>query len=401
MAYSVGMTLYNLAARPVAQPSPERPKRPGGSLVWLHAPSAESLGSMLELARKLIDEDGVSVLMTLPEALRQTLHRGMTEAVLDAAPDDFPRPVHEFLDHWKPDVCVMSEGEMRPALIHEAVQRKLALLMVEGLPPHLMPGREGWYPGLIRSSLAPFQQIFAVDDAAARAFRRAGANPDRLVTAGRMEEASAALPYVEQDRFALAQVLATRPVWLAADIPEAEESAIIAAHREVLKLAHRLLLILVPQDPGRVAALAERMEAEEGWRVACRCNDEDPETETEVYVVDAATEYGLWYRLAPVTFLGGSLDGAGCSRNPMEAAAMGSAILYGPRSGAYSAVYGRLGAARAARMVGSGSDLGLALGDLLSPDRAARQAQAAWIIASDGAGVTAQVIDLIRGILEG
>lgn len=80
---------------------------------------------------------------------------------------------------------------------------------------------------------------------------------------------------------------------------------------------------------------------------------------------------------------------------------MGSAILYGPRSGVFGAAYGRLGAARAARMVGSASDLGLALGDLLSPDRAARQAQAAWTIASEGAEVTARVIDLIRGILEG
>ena len=80
---------------------------------------------------------------------------------------------------------------------------------------------------------------------------------------------------------------------------------------------------------------------------------------------------------------------------------MGSAILYGPRSGTFRAAYGRLGAARAARMVGSGADLAFALGDLLSPDRAARQAQAAWTIASDGAEVTAGVLALIRDILDG
>ena len=401
MAYSIGLTLYNLAARPEAQPSPDFRPRPGGSLVWLHVASAESLGAMLELARKLVEEDGVSVLMTLPGDLRHPWTRGNTKALLQTAPADFPRPVIEFLDHWKPDVCVLSEGEVRPALIHEAVQRKLPLLMVEARRPHMMPGREGWYPGLIRTALAPIQQILAVDEVAARDFRKAGTVPDRVVVAGRMEEASAALPYVESDRFALAQVLATRPVWLAVDVPEAEESAIIAAHREVLKLAHRLLLILVPQDPDRVDPFARRVEEDEGWRVACRRKDEDPETETEVYVVDAGSEYGLWYRLAPVTFLGGSLEGKGCARNPMEAAAMGSAILYGPRSGVFGAAYGRLGAARAARMVGSASDLGLALGDLLSPDRAARQAQAAWTIASEGAEVTARVIDLIRGILEG
>jgi len=217
---------------------------------------------------------------------------------------------------------------------------------------------------------------------------------------GRMEEASAALPYVESDRAALAQLLATRPIWLAAGVAAEEEAAVIAAHREVLRLAHRLLLILVPQDPARAQALAVGMEADEGWRVARRSMDEEPDTETEVYIPDAS-DYGLWYRLAPVTFLGGSLDGAGCVRNPMEPAAVGSAILYGPRSGSFGLAYGRLGAARAARMVGSGADLAQALGDLLSPDRAARQAQAAWGIASEGAEATQRVLQTIRSIMDG
>jgi len=40
------------------------------------------------------------------------------------------------------------------------------------------------------------------------------------------------------------------------------------------------------------------------------------------------------------------------------------------------------------------ADLAQALGDLLSPDRAARQAQAAWTIASEGAEVTARLMNL-------
>ncbi len=396
MAYSIGLTLYNLAARPPVAPAPQRPARPGGTLVWVHVASADSLGSMLELVRHLIEDDGVGVLLTLPPGLTAP-----TEALVDRAPLDFPRPVQDFLDHWKPDLAIFSEGELRPALIHDAVQRKLPLLMVEARAPHLMPDREGWFPGLVKSSLLAFRRILSLDDAAARALRKAGADPERLQIAGRMEERSAALPYVESDRAALARALATRPVWLAADVAEAEESTIIATHREVLKLAHRLLLILAPQDAARAVALSQRMEAEEGWRVACRLSEQEPDTETEVYVVEGGAEYGLWYRLAPVTFLGGSLEGAGCARNPMEAAAMGSAILYGPRSGAFGGAYGRLGAARAARMVGSAGDLTMALGDLLAPDRAARQAQAAWTISSEGAEVTGRVMEMIRNILDG
>ena len=393
MAYSLGLTLYNLAAPSAPQASPAWPHRPRGRLVWLHAPGGEAQASMLELARHLIEDDGVAVVLTGAGPQH-------SEALHQPALSDHPRAVQDFLDHWQPEVVVFGDGELRPAAIHDCTQRKLPLLMVDARAPRLMPDREGWYPGLIRSALAPFRHIMVLDDTAAKAFRRAGAEPGQIAVTGRMEEASAALPYIESDRATLAHILATRPIWLAADVAPEEESAVIAAHREVLRLAHRLLLILVPSDPARAEGLAARIEAEESWRVALRRADHEPDTETEVYIPDAS-DYGLWYRLAPVTFLGGSLDGKGCARNPMEPAALGSAILYGPRSGPYGLAYGRLGAARAARMVGSGGDLTQALGDLLSPDRAARQAQAAWAIASEGAEVTERVLSLIRNIMDG
>lgn len=388
MAFSIGLTLYNLGARPEGvQNAP--PPRPGGSLVWCHA-SGESLGAMLELARRLIEEDGVSVLLTCEG-------QPVTEAIVQPPPLDFPRDVAAFLDHWRPDVALMGGGELRPALIHEAGRRGLALVMVEARAPWI--ARAGFFPGLMRAALDGFRQILALDEGAARALRKAGADPARLAVTGRMEEPSAALPHVEADRLALARVLATRPVWLAADVAITEEAAVITAHREALKLAHRLLLIIVPRNPDRAGPLALALEAE-GWRVALRAQDQEPDGETEAYIVSDA-EYGLWYRLAPVTFLGGSLEGEGCRRNPMETAAMGSAILCGPKPGVWGAAFGRLAAARAARMVGSGADLAQALGDLLSPDRAARQAQAAWAIASEGAEVTERVMDLVRRVLDG
>ena len=402
MGYSLGLTLYNLAARPAVDPDAGRVARPAGLLVWLHSGAGEGLAGVVELGRQLIEEDGVGVVLTLSSAPEVDEARAMgSQAILQIVPPDFPNFAQGFLDNWRPDLGIFSGGELRPTLIYEASQRSLPLLWVDARAPHLTADRDGWFPGLIKAALAPFRAILAVDDSAARALRKAGVEDERLHILGRMEEASAALPHIESDRAALAQILATRPVWLAADVAPEEEAAVIAAHREVLRLAHRLLLILVPQDPARSEALAARLEAEEGWHVANRGRDEEPENETEVYIMDRGADYGLCYRLAPVTFLGGSLQGEGCARNPMEAAAMGSAILYGPKPGNYAAAYARLGAARAARMVGSGSDLGLALGDLLAPDRAARQAQAAWMITSEGAEVTATVLQMVRAILDG
>ncbi len=396
MAYSLGLTLYNLAHRREAVPAMERPARPSGRLVWLHAPGRDAARSLLELARRLVEEDAVSVVLTCPEVLPKR-----AGVIVQPPPADVAQEAAGFLDHWRPELAVMAEGEIRPALVHEAVERKLPLFMVGARSPYFLKEHDGWYPGLMRGLLGAFRAVLALDEPSARAFRKAGAPLSIVEVAGKLEEESAALPCLEAERDAMARQLATRPVWLAAALPEAEESVVIAAHRAALRLAHRLLLIVVPQDPTRVGPLAQRMEKEEGWTVARRAEDEEPDAETEVYIADAGSEFGLWYRLAPITFMGGSLAGNGCMRDPLEAAALGSAILYGPRPGAYGVTFGRLGAARAARAVGSATDLAEALGDLLSPDRAARLAQAAWAVASDGAEVTERVMEMIRRIMDG
>lgn len=394
--YSLGLTLYNLGSSREVVAGSERPARPAGRLIWLHAPGAEAARPLLALARRLVEEDGHPVLLTCPAELAP--RAGVT---LQRPPGESAAEVRAFLDHWRPEIAVLSEGELRPVLLQEARVRGIPLVMVEARSPYILRERQGWWPGLVRGQLAGFRQVLALDEQAARTFRKAGAPVAAVQVSGRMEEDSAALPCNEAERAALARSLATRPVWLAAGLPEAEETAVIEAHALALRLAHRLLLIVVPLDPARAGPLAARMEAEQGWAVARRSADAEPEPETEVYLADTDAEYGLWYRLAPIAFLGGSLAGAGASRNPLEAAALGSALLHGPRPGVFGATFGRLGAARAARAVTSGADLGEALGDLLSPDRAARLAQAAWGVASDGAEVTAEVVALIRRVMDG
>jgi len=351
---------------------------------------------MVELALRVIAEEGHRVLLTCPSAVPAL--QGM---IWQPPPPDTQAEARAFLDHWRPELGVLSDGELRPALLHEAHERGIHLMLVDGNSPYILRGREGWWPGLMRGQLGQFRHILTLDEAAARACRKAGGLSSAVKVSGRMETGSAALKCTEAERASLARQLATRPVWLAASLPEAEESAVIEAHRSALRLAHRLLLIVVPQDPERVAPLAARMDAGQGWVVACRGADQEPDPETEVYIADNAAEFGLWYRLAPVTYLGGSLSATGCLRDPMEAAALGSALIHGPRAGAYGAGIARLGAARAAVTVGSARELAAALSDLLAPDRVARLAQAAWAVASDGAEVTDRVIALIARIMDG
>lgn len=397
MAAPLGLKLYNLGhRREGAARGAERPARPPGRLLWLHAPNASQTGAMLTLARRLIEEDGLAVVLTCPAGM--PAREGV---ILQPPPDDTPADVRAFLDHWRPDLAVYAEGELRPAALHESGERHIPSLMVNGRAPAFLRDRDGWYPGLMRSALGRLADVFAVDEAAARAFRKAGAALASVAVTGRMEEECTVLPCLEAERAALARLLAARPVWFAAGLPEAEEAAVLQAHRAALQQSHRLLLILLPEAPERTEALARQLEDRDGWSVARRAQDEEPDPGVEVFVVDNPAEYGLWYRLSPICFVGGSLFGRGPTRDPMEAAALGSAIIHGPRTDPYGPALGRLGAARATRAVSSAEGLTEALGDLLSPDRAARLAQAAWAVASDGAEVTDRLLQRIRALLDG
>ena len=395
MASSLGLTLYNLGQRREPGEGASRPPRPAGRLVWLHAPGEGLVSPMRALARRLVAEDGLPVLLTAPAPMPP-----LPGVIIQPPPADSPADARAFLDHWRPEIAIFAGGQLRPAVMHEAGERQIPMLVVNGKAPAFLRERDGWYPGLMRSALARFRAIMAVDEAAARVFRKGGAALSSVAVTGRMEEEGVVLPGVEAERAELARLLSARPVWFAAGVIEAEEAAVLQAHRKALQHSHRLLLILMPEDPARATPLAERLEAE-GWAIAQRAQDEEPEPEIEIFVADDPAEYGLWYRLAPVSFLGGSLLGKGPTRTPMEAAALGSAILHGPRTGLSGPVFARLGAARATRAVASANDLGDALGDLLAPDRAARLAQAAWAVASDGAEVTEIILTRIRAIMDG
>lgn len=397
MAYSLGLTLYNLANRAAVASEVDRPPRPAGALVWLHAPGPDSSAQMTGLAAKLEEDHGLNILLTspTPPTLR---HSGI---LWQPIPEDNTAEARAFLGHWKPDLIAFAEGELRPALLHEAHERRIPVALVDARSPTILRGREGWWPGLQRGLLGSFSAILAVDSTAARAFRRAGADPTTVQVTGRMEYPSAVLRCSEPERSALAALLHTRPVWFVAGLPEAEENAVIAAHRSALKLAHRLLLIVSPQDPARIPALAARMEQDEGWTIACRLREEEPESDVQVLITEPETELGLWYRLAPITYIGGGLTQGGIARDPMEAAALGSAIIHGPRGGQFGAALGRLASASATCLVADANDLASVLGELLAPDRVARLAQLAWVVESDGAEATERTVTALCKLIEG
>ena len=103
--------------------------------------------------------------------------------------------------------------------------------------------------------------------------------------------------------------------------------------------------------------------------------EELPAVNTDIYIADTMGELGLFYRLAPVVFMGGSLVEHG-GQNPIEAVKLGAAIVHGPHVFNFSDVYEALDKAGGARLADGGEALVKQLGQLLA-DPKLRDAQAA------------------------
>jgi 3-deoxy-D-manno-octulosonic-acid transferase len=102
-----------------------------------------------------------------------------------------------------------------------------------------------------------------------------------------------------------------------------------------------------------------------GVEVALRSQDEMPTGTTEIYVADTMGELGLFYRIAPVAFMGGSLVERG-GQNPIEAIKLGAAVLHGPYVFNFAEIYEALDEAGGALHVDNEEDFVKSLGYLLA-----------------------------------
>ncbi|MGR3465878.1 3-deoxy-D-manno-octulosonic acid transferase [Limimaricola sp.] len=369
--------------------------RPDGPLVWVHCPDPARRAAVAALARRFEeDRDPLSLLLTAPARLREAPRKLLQWPPLP----DSRSATQDFLSRWRPDLLVWMRGPVQLSVLSESAKAGLPALMVDAEAEAIAVAGGGWRPGARRAAYRQFERLLAADGTAAARLRRIGVEPARIEITGRLD-ATGPLPEChERDREDIAHAIGSRPVWLVAGAVEAEIDAIAAAQRQASKRAHRLLMIAAPATEAAAQPLATALRAR-GFNVAGRPDGVEPDEATEIYVADGPGEIGLWYRLAPMTMLGGTLSGQPC-RDPMEPAALGSAVLHGTETAAHGAAFARLAAAGACRAVRGPSDLGQAVEMLLAPDRAAMLAKSAWEVATEGAEATNRAIELVRAALD-
>lgn len=366
-------------------------QRPEGELIWLHGVSVGETGVLLTLLKRLSAARPQThfLITSITRASADALAaRELPERVMHQyAPVDCPRAIRRFLDHWRPDLFVLSEMDLWPRMLVETRAKGIPMFMLNA---HVTPRRlrrrrrvakaNGWL-------MDHFTEIHVQDARSFTLFQDIGAPKPKMRVTGLLKAASAPPPDHAEERARLAKQIGTRPVWLAASTRQAEEAEVMRAHAHALSLRPDLLMIIAPRqmkDADKTEATA--CAVFDPKRIARRARGDKITPQTQVYIADSLGEMGLWYRLVPVAYPGQSLPLSGVrmgGKNPFEALALGVMIVHGPQTANFQESYDRLRKAGAALEVSTAAALGKAIADAQDPQFRAPYLNAAAHVQAD------------------
>lgn len=402
MARSLGLAAYRaMARRGVADATPPDVPRPKGELIWIHAAEPGNLLAVQDLAARLCAlRNNLHVLVTLPDGKETSLPAASNKRMLQhQLLGEHPTAVRTFLDHWQPDSCIWVWGALRPNLILETAARGCPLFLIDADTRGFDGRRDRWLSDLTFRMLSQFDFVLTRSEAGMQRLMQLGLQRNRIEVTSPLVAGGHALPCADSDLTDLSTALGGRPVWFATQLLSKEIPTVLTAHRQAMRLSHRLLLILQPADPTQgpdaVAAAQAR-----GFVTISWSDGTFPDDTTQVMVTDDPGDRGLFFRMAPVSFLGSSLVQGNGGCDPFDAASLGSAVLYGPKVRHFMGSYTRLAAAGAARIVNDADALGTAVSRLIAPDQAAAMAHAGWDVISQGAALMDRVVDLVQDALD-
>ena len=330
-------------------------------VIWCHAVSLGETNTVAPLLDALL-ADGYRVWLT--NTTQTGFARGASRFADEIAqgrmshsyvPVDSPAVIENFLTHVQPVVALFVETELWANI--------LTKLSEHGIPSVLVNGR------LSASSFKSYQKIGAVsasmmknltliiaqDNDSAKRFRQLGAHSAQIRVAGSLkwvintpktlsppemtdsvthlnqEQSEVQQPKLPNQQIDLAKALkiAGRKIWVAASTHSGEEEMALALHKQLLSnlaLANTLLII-VPRHPERFDEVATLIQ-NTSLKMARRSTADTIDADTQVYLADSMGELMMWYALADVALVGGSLVDIG-GHNPVEPASVATPVLMG------------------------------------------------------------------------
>jgi 3-deoxy-D-manno-octulosonic-acid transferase len=364
--------------------------------IWLHAASAADVSASLALYERLLQQDDFDIILSCGDDI-------MLEHLGIAGDDYFGRIPEQWTaqklvrDHTPKTLIWIGDKINANTIL--AVKTKLNQMFLANITADAVPQRRiKFIPMPLERALRSFTDVFCADAKAAARLHMLNIPDECIHPVGRLQSQTSVPPLLgDPDEF---NDLKGRPMWSAVSVQRDELAAVLNAHRLIMRESHRSLLLLSPASANDEDHFWEACQ-EYGLTTARRLNDDMPESRAQVFLADSNDEMARWLSLSPVAFLGGSLVIGGKGSNPLPAASLGCAILYGPNIKNHLNAYSNLAGVGAARIIQDGHSLASAVLQSSAPEQAAKMGCAAWEFVTRGAEATEAIYATLTRNLRG
>ncbi|MBI3370376.1 MAG: 3-deoxy-D-manno-octulosonic acid transferase [Betaproteobacteria bacterium] len=367
-------------------------------VIWVHAVSLGEARASLPLARALLARhpDAMLLATCMTAAGREALEQAWgRDARIVWLPWDTPSAVRRFLAFFRPRLAVLMETEVWFNLVAGCKAHGVPVVLANARMSEKSAHGYAMFGALSTPAFSALDAVCAQGEADARRLRALGARSVEVHGNLKFDLLPDSAKAAEGAR--LKRLLGVRPVLLAASTREGEEAALLDALGQRAAKGH--LLVIVPRHPRRFDEVADLV-TRRGLALARRSAAGEGNAQTEVLLGDTMGEMALYFALADVVVMGGSVLAYG-SQNLIEPLAQGVPVVLGPSDYNFSeASVAAREAGAAVQAVDAAGVIDAALSLLADEPRRRHMGQAGMALCAAHRGATARQLEVIDALYQ-
>ena len=305
--------------------------------IWVHALSLGEVLSAIPLVKELEKRFGCAALVFSASTLSgfETAKRNIAPSVRQVFffPYDLLFSAALAVKRVDPDLVIIVETDLWPNFMNRLAAKQVPALLVNARLSDRSTRGYGRIGPIIKPLLKAFRMICVQSQADGDRFQWLGARAEQVRVTGNLKFDMPPLPFTGRDlefRQRLFQLEDSDRVIVAGSTHPGEEEVLLTGFGHLAKQWPHIKLILAPRDPER-ARVVTTLAAGRGFKAATLSDLEKQPAAgpVAVIVIDRIGILAQAYALGDLAFVGGSLVAAG-GHNPLEPAACGKPILFGP-----------------------------------------------------------------------
>ena len=374
-------------------------------VLWLHAVSVGEVNLCTQLIRALelrLPNIKFVVSTTTSTGMAELRRRLPTHISKIYYPIDRRKFVGRALAVINPEAIVLVEAEIWPNFLWRARDLKIPVFLANARLSNRSFRGYKRFGFLFRPLFASFAGVGCQNEEDAERLRKVGCRPEAVQVVGNLKFDAAKLDERRMlDVPALFQQLGVppdAPVLVGGSTHDGEEAALAEIAQRLRARFPKLFLVLVPRHFERSNEVGRQLR-ERGVKFVYRnlvgVNTQLAEGEAECLLVNTTGELRFFYEHATVVFVGKSLTAIG-GQNPIEPAALGKAIVFGPNMQNFAEITRKFVAEAGALQVRDKASLETAIAGLLADEnRRAELGRNAQRVVHENLGAIDRTVEMI------